>query len=679
MDDVRVGRHVLQPNRQLLLDGKRVPIGPRALAIIGTLAARRGEVVTKDELFEAVWPGTIVEENSLQVHIAALRKGLGEDAGLIETVRGVGYQLLDNPPGEQEPEPSADRSLDGETPSGRGPVAPDPAYRQADADAAPAAPGPNAHERAKPRRRRLPLVLGAGVIAVLALALLVLPLLTERQPAAADVERTLVILPLATDGGEQQAFLGSSLSSTLSSELGQLPRIRMIAATSARAIAGDALTPNEVAERFGIDLMIEGEVATSGDAVSATVRLIEAASAEQVWTDRVEVPSGNLGMLQGQLAQAIATALKARVGAGAGPARAIRTTDPEAYRAYLQGIYGLNFPLSEGDKRLEAYRHFSRAVELDPVFAEAWAARAYLLEASFKFFFLPERDRPADTVMEDAERALALDPDNMMAQVARIWWTFTDSGKVERAVADLDAVLERDPGNEAAANAMRWVYFQAGDPERQLEWEDRFYEVDPFNLTGASRRQTPLLYMGDYEALVDFLDECELCDLRMKHYLMGMGALATPEQIRRDLPRVEAMLREELPPERVERLLAIPRWLATGEDMTPAMEQRLLDAGYYEVALAAWFGADADVVFEKLGWEDAPYFWTSIMTAGGRYSLPPAMRADPRFHARFDNPIGRNVLAYRRKRGLKEGMPIEPGEVAGEEARLAARGLVPRR
>ncbi|QIQ86905.1 winged helix-turn-helix domain-containing protein [Erythrobacter sp.] len=675
MDDIRVGRHVLQPNRQLLLDGKRVTIGPRALAIIGTLAARRGEIVTKDELFEAVWPDTIVEENSLQVHIASLRKALGEDAGLIETVRGVGYQLLDNPPeplaaepGKDEPahEPVPQVAAGEEIAAGREAAA-EPAR-------APAAAAPD-----RPQRRNLPLVLGACAIVLLGLALLVLPVFSSEQPAAADVEQTLVILPLATDGGEQQAFLGSSLSSTLSSELGQLPRIRMIAATSARAIAQDALTPNEVAERFGIDLLLEGEVRTRGEGLSATVRLVEAASARQVWTDTVEIASGNLGMLQGQLAQAIAAALKARVGAGAEPAKAIRTTDPEAYRAYLQGIYGLNFPLSEGDKRLEAYRHFSRAVELDPVFAEAWAARAYLLEASFKFFFLPERDRPADTVMEDAERALALDPDNMMAQVAATWWTFTDSGKVERAVADLEAVLARDPGNEAAANAMRFIYFQAGDPERMLEWEDRFYEVDPFNLNGASRRQTPLLYMGDYEALVDFLDECELCDLRMKHYLFGMGALATPEQIRRDLPRVEAMLRQELPGEQVERLLAVPRWLATGEEMTPAMEQRLLDSSPYEAALAAWFGAEADVVFEKIGWEDAPYFWTSIMTAGGRYSLPPAMRADPRFHARFDNPIGRNVLAYRRKRGLKEGMPIEPGEVAAEEARLAARGLVPRR
>ena len=73
MDEVRLGSRTLQPGRQLLVNGRREPIGKRALDIISVLARAQGAIVTKDELLEAVWPGIVVEENALQVHVVALR------------------------------------------------------------------------------------------------------------------------------------------------------------------------------------------------------------------------------------------------------------------------------------------------------------------------------------------------------------------------------------------------------------------------------------------------------------------------------------------------------------------------------------------------------------------------------------------------------------------------------
>lgn len=88
-----IGHLILQPNRQLLHDGLRLPVGSKALSLISMLAERRGELVTKDELMETVWPRMIVEENVIQVHVAALRKLLGNAAEKLVTVRGVGYRL----------------------------------------------------------------------------------------------------------------------------------------------------------------------------------------------------------------------------------------------------------------------------------------------------------------------------------------------------------------------------------------------------------------------------------------------------------------------------------------------------------------------------------------------------------------------------------------------------------
>lgn len=92
-EEFGIGHLVLQPDRQLLHDGQRLPLGSKALALLSTLAQARGKLVTKDELMEAVWPGVTVEENAIQVHIAGLRKALGQAADRLVTIRGLGYRL----------------------------------------------------------------------------------------------------------------------------------------------------------------------------------------------------------------------------------------------------------------------------------------------------------------------------------------------------------------------------------------------------------------------------------------------------------------------------------------------------------------------------------------------------------------------------------------------------------
>lgn len=81
----------LRPGRQLLRDGNPVPIGSTALHLLHLLVAARGALVTKEELFESLWPDVVVVENTLHQHIRALRKALEGDGGLIRTVSRRGY------------------------------------------------------------------------------------------------------------------------------------------------------------------------------------------------------------------------------------------------------------------------------------------------------------------------------------------------------------------------------------------------------------------------------------------------------------------------------------------------------------------------------------------------------------------------------------------------------------
>ena len=85
------------PERRLLRGGKVVRLSPKAYDVLVALVRRRGHLVTKDELLTRLWPGSFIEEGSLNVHVSALRKALGEDARrptYIETVARSGYRFI---------------------------------------------------------------------------------------------------------------------------------------------------------------------------------------------------------------------------------------------------------------------------------------------------------------------------------------------------------------------------------------------------------------------------------------------------------------------------------------------------------------------------------------------------------------------------------------------------------
>ncbi|HVJ54986.1 MAG TPA: winged helix-turn-helix domain-containing protein [Aliidongia sp.] len=76
------------------MDGDAVPISAKALDILAVLVEAGGDLVTKDELLDQVWPGLLVEEHNIQVHVSSLRKALGDDAGWIVTAPKRGYRFI---------------------------------------------------------------------------------------------------------------------------------------------------------------------------------------------------------------------------------------------------------------------------------------------------------------------------------------------------------------------------------------------------------------------------------------------------------------------------------------------------------------------------------------------------------------------------------------------------------
>lgn len=91
-DRWRLGRfEVISATRQVLAEGKPVPVGARAFDLLMVLVKHQGQVCSKDDLLATAWPGLVVEENNLTVQISALRKWLGPE--VVITVPARGYQL----------------------------------------------------------------------------------------------------------------------------------------------------------------------------------------------------------------------------------------------------------------------------------------------------------------------------------------------------------------------------------------------------------------------------------------------------------------------------------------------------------------------------------------------------------------------------------------------------------
>ncbi len=92
---LKFGRfQVLPHRREFYIDRVPVALGSRAFDVLMVLIEAGGDLVTKDEILSRVWPGMVVEEHSLQFHISALRKVLGEDRGFIKTISGRGYRFV---------------------------------------------------------------------------------------------------------------------------------------------------------------------------------------------------------------------------------------------------------------------------------------------------------------------------------------------------------------------------------------------------------------------------------------------------------------------------------------------------------------------------------------------------------------------------------------------------------
>src|SRR6201997_3598988 len=379
---------------ELTKQGKRLPLQEQPFQLLAMLLERPGELVSREELRARIWPQTIVDfDQGLNKAISKIRDALGDSAEnprFIETVARRGYRFL------------ADVAVVQDRPPER--TAGDQAL-QADAGAL-ARPETGMPSRG-PRRALNWGLLGFGSVLVLAAAL---SWFFYTSKNSAPTIRSLAVLPLKNLSGDvSQDYFTDGMTEELITKLGQISALRVISSRSAMLYKGVDKPLADIARELSVQAVLEGSVLRSGDRVRITAQLIRVPADEQMWAQSYEGELRDTLALQSEVAQAVAEQIRATLSRRQQAVlRNRKTVNPAAYEDYLKGRYFWNKRTGDGLKK--AIDYFSRAIEADPSYAEAYSglADAYALAGDWLYGVLSPEDafREARTA---ATRALVLD------------------------------------------------------------------------------------------------------------------------------------------------------------------------------------------------------------------------------------------------------------------------------
>src|SRR4051794_23201419 len=300
----------LDASRRLLWKGgAQVPLTPRVFDTLLCLVEHRDTVLDKERIMEAVWPDSIVEENNLTQNISTLRRIFGEKPGshrFIVTVPGRGYRFVADVR-------SSDAGLDAESiPEAM--IAPLPTQTD---EVAPVC------EPKRTGRRRHVLAIFLGLAALLALTITALfswKGQTQSTPAIIPStmiapEKSIAVLPFANlSDDKENAFFTEGVQDDILTALAKVADLKVISRTSvANYIAGPSRNLREIGRELGVAHILEGSVRREGSKVRVTAQLIEMETNTHLWAETYDRDLGNVFAIQSDIAQRIATSLKAKL------------------------------------------------------------------------------------------------------------------------------------------------------------------------------------------------------------------------------------------------------------------------------------------------------------------------------------------------------------------------------
>ena len=453
---------------ELRRNGENIKLQEKPFQVLALLLEQAGELVTREELRQRVWPAdTFVDfDANLNTALNKLRRALGDSADnplFIKTVPRRGYCFI----------------------APVKPVGPELARQETFPQsplAAETAPVP-AMGRAL-RGIRMP----AAVLSLIALVLLSTavyffrPVFSNAVKPAPD-RLHLVVLPfgqLDADPGED--YFSDGMTDELITELAQShpQELGVIARTTTMQYKNTNKTVQQIGRELNVDFVLEGSVRRANGRLRISVRLIRTRDQSPLWAESYDRDASDVIGIQREVAASVVRSLPLQLlPARSGGVSAAPAVNPAAYEDYLKGrYYGSKRTEKDLRKSLEEFRS---AIQKDPNYAPAYAGLGESYAILGAWLVMPADDAYPQA-REAAKKALEIDKELASAHAlqADIAWEYDRDWKT--ADAEFERALEVNPGL-ATTHQWRAEYLSAlGRHEEALAEIQRARELDPLSL-----------------------------------------------------------------------------------------------------------------------------------------------------------------------------------------------------
>jgi len=497
-------------NRLLLRDGELVPLKPKVIDTLFVLVQNSGRVLSKDELLNAVWLDSFVEEGNLTQNIYVLRKTLGESNGevrYIETIPKRGYRFV-APVSELMPdgaELKTDQRTKEEAVHAQSKEKQTEQAQPFEASTfVPAAPA-DSDDRTQSSRRVLYVAAILLASAVTALAFIwISGKPTQPASAATTSVKSIAVLPfksLATT--ENDELMGAGMADALIAKLGSVKKFTVLPMSAARKYTNQETDALAVGRKLGADSVLDGTIQHAGERIRVTVQLLRTRDGASLWTGQFDQNLTDVFAVQDSISEQVARALTLKLsGEEREQLRKHYTDDAEAYQAYLKGRYFWNKRTVEGYNK--GVEYFQQSINRDPNYALAYAGLADC------YMRLNERGLPLiEGTMPRAKTAVmrALQIDDKLAEAHatlgfikfRFEWDFPGAER------EYKRAIELDPNYSIAH---QWYAFYLLLMDRQpeaLAQLERAREIDPLSLNIGSGFGTYFFFTRQYDRAIEEL------------------------------------------------------------------------------------------------------------------------------------------------------------------------------
>jgi len=479
------------PEGELRKHGVRLKVQERPFQLLVCLLERPGEIISRDELRQRLWPdGTFVDfDHNISSAINKLRTVLNDVASnprFIETVGSRGYRFL------------ADVKR----------ISSDPASSQAP----------------KQRTAEVPKIVASagsryqGLWKVVAGTALLLSLLVagyfqwarRTSKSSAPVARVMVaVLPFQNlTGDPAQDYFSDGLTEEMIAELTRLNQdhLGVIARTSIMVYKQRPKPLDQIGRELGVQYVMEGSVRRDSSRVRITAELIQVKDQTHLWAREYDRELNNSLALQSEIAQEIGDEIQISLGDSNGVkaanhlASSHSTASYEAYDLYLKGRYFWNKRTTAGF--LQAANYFQQAIAKDPGYASAYAGLADTFGLMSTWYAAPQQEF-MPKAKAAALNALALDDSLAEAHASLALVAENYDYDWQTAEKEFRRAIQLNPDYATAHQWYAEYLAWQGRFDEALAESERARQLDPMSLIIATDRGAILFYARKYDRAID--------------------------------------------------------------------------------------------------------------------------------------------------------------------------------